>query len=211
MAAPNRFFACETRVVSGLGCISQLSDELSRYKISNPALVVDSGIANAGLLEKWFDPKITSRAAKILAPMNPDLDAVRKGIDVAKASKCDGVVIVGGGSSICLGKAIAICLVNPGDILEYEGNEKMQNVWRRNLSNQMRPLILARCQFPQSVYQRLLAPAPKYPESLSFTNMAGPRKSSFEALARNRVSLYSMGMCCSLVQRSQCSTQPWMQ
>lgn len=134
MTAPNRFFACETRVVRGLGCISQLSEELSRYKISNPALVADAGIAKAGLLEKWLSPNITNVPARILAPMNPDLESVRKGIDVAKAAKCDGVVIVGGGSSICLGKAIAICLVNPGDILEYEGNEKMQNVSLHNQS-----------------------------------------------------------------------------
>lgn len=128
MASPNRFFACETRVVSGIGCLSQLPSELTRYKITNPALLIDAGIAKVGLLEQWFAPSITSLPTKILAPMNPDLDAVRKGIEVAKAAKCDGVVIVGGGSSICLGKAIAICLVNPGDILEYEGNEKMKEV-----------------------------------------------------------------------------------
>ncbi|KAF2172365.1 hypothetical protein M409DRAFT_17600 [Zasmidium cellare ATCC 36951] len=128
MASPNRFYACETRVVTGLGCLSQLASELQHYKLTNPALVVDSGIANAGLLEKWLPPEITNLPAKILAPMNPDLESVRKGIEVAKKAHCDGVVIVGGGSSICLGKAVAICLVNPGDILEYEGNEKMVNL-----------------------------------------------------------------------------------
>lgn len=179
MAVPSRFFACETRVVCGLGCLSQLGEELSRYKIFNPALVVDAGIAKAGLLEQWLSPEITNAPARILAPMNPDLESVREGIDVAKAAKCDGVVIVGGGSSICLGKAIAICLVNPGDILEYEGNEKMQNVRCHGyfdedpLSDSCRS-----CQYQQYACPRRRALALRYLEYWSCTNMAGQQKSS---------------------------------
>lgn len=127
MAAAHRFYACETRIVSGLGCISQLAPELRNYDIVRPALVVDSGIAEAGLLAQWLDPAIIQFAVEILAPMNPDLNAVRKGIDIARAHKCDGIVVIGGGSSICLGKAIALMLTNPGDVLDYEGSEKMQS------------------------------------------------------------------------------------
>jgi alcohol dehydrogenase class IV len=65
---------------------------------------------------------------RIECPVNPNLDQVQQGVDEAKSHGCDGVVIVGGGSAICMGKAIAICLVNPGHILDYEGNEKLKAV-----------------------------------------------------------------------------------
>lgn len=121
-------YACETRVVSGLGCVKLIFDETKYYGISKPALVVDSGIANAGLLEKWLPAEAANITPRILCPVNPDLDQVQKGVDEAKSHNCDGVVIIGGGSSICLGKAIAICLVNPGHIVDYEGNEKLHKV-----------------------------------------------------------------------------------
>lgn len=123
-----RRYACETRVVSGLGVISLIPDELRTYGITNPALVVDAGIVNAGLLEKWLPETITTLPARILCPVNPNVDAVQAGIDAAKSHACDGVVIIGGGSTICLGKAIAIMLRNPGHILNYEGSDKLKDV-----------------------------------------------------------------------------------
>ena len=123
-----RRYACETRVVSGLGCIKTIADELKYYKISKPALVVDAGIENAGLLEQWLPAEVAGISPRIACPVNPSLDQVQEGVDEAKSYNCDGVVIIGGGSAICMGKAIAICLVNPGHILEYEGNEKLKNV-----------------------------------------------------------------------------------
>lgn len=126
-----RRYACETRIVSGLGVIATLPEELRTHKITRPALVVDAGIAKAGLLEKWLPAAITGLPTLILAPVNPDLEAVQHGIDTAKADNCDGVIIIGGGSTICLGKAVSIMLVNPGHILDYEGNDKLINVLRR--------------------------------------------------------------------------------
>lgn len=121
-------YACETRVVSGLGSIRTLPEEIEFYKLKKPCLVVDEGIAKAGLLEQWLDESVVNIDPRIICPVNPNLDAVRAGVNQAKDASVDGVVIVGGGSSICLGKAIAICMANPGDILDYEGNEKLHKV-----------------------------------------------------------------------------------
>ena len=115
-------------MVSGLGCVKTLPDEIAYYKLSNPCLVVDEGIAKAGLLEQWLPSSVANIKTRITCPVNPNLDAVRAGVKQAREANVDGVVIIGGGSSICLGKSIAICMVNPGDILDYEGNEKLQKV-----------------------------------------------------------------------------------
>lgn len=121
-------YACETRVVSGLGCVKTIPEELKYYKIHKPALVVDEGIAKAGLLEKWLPPSVAEISPRIACPVNPSLDRVQSGVDTAKEHGCDGVLIIGGGSSICMGKAVAICLVNPGHILDFEGNEKLHKL-----------------------------------------------------------------------------------
>ena len=121
-------YACETRVVSGLGSISTLQDEIDYYKLTKPCLVVDQGLAKAGLIEQWLSASVASIRPRITCPVNPNLDAVRAGVQQAREADVDGVVIVGGGSAICLGKAIAICMSNAGDILDYEGNEKLQKV-----------------------------------------------------------------------------------
>lgn len=121
-------YACETRVVSGLGCIKTLTEEIAFYKLSKPCLVVDEGISKAGLIDHWLPSSVAAITPRIVCPVNPNLDAVRAGVKQAKDANVDGVIIVGGGSSICLGKAIAICMVNPGDILDYEGNERLQKV-----------------------------------------------------------------------------------
>ena len=101
-------YACETRIISGLGCIKLIADEIKFYKINKPALVVDSGIANAGLLEQWLPSEVAEISPRISCPVNPNLDEVQAGVDMAKSADCDGVVIIGGGSSICMGKAIAV-------------------------------------------------------------------------------------------------------
>jgi alcohol dehydrogenase class IV len=123
-----RRYACETRVVSGLGVLSLLPDELKYYKIKNPALVSDAGIANAGLLEKWFPPEISGLKTRILSKVNPNLDDANAASELARSNGCDGVIIVGGGSALCLGKAVSIMLTNPGQISQYEGDSKTTSV-----------------------------------------------------------------------------------
>lgn len=123
-----RQYACETRLVCGLGVVSRIPDELDRYDITQPALVVDSGIAKAGLLEKWLTKELLGIPTRIFAPVNPSMADVESGIDDAKADDCDGVLIIGGGSAMSLGKAIAIMLTNEGHILDYEGNDRLKSV-----------------------------------------------------------------------------------
>ena len=125
----SRRYACETRVVAGLGTISTIPTELSMNHISHPIVVSDAGIANAGLLDKWLAPEV-AKIPRVLSKVNPDLTDVEEGLKVAKDHGCDGIVIIGGGSALCLGKAISIALTNPGHISDYEGFGKVKTVSR---------------------------------------------------------------------------------
>lgn len=189
-------YACETRVVSGLGSIQTLPEEIAFYKLSKLCLVVDEGIAKAGLLEQWLPKSVASIDPRITCPVNPNLDAVRAGVQQAKDANVDGVIIVGGGSAICLGKAVAICMANPGDILDYEGNEKLKKVNVLQTSS-IYPLILSvanynnrrsnNCRFwqrgiscPCSGQYYYFTNSSAHLTTFCSMNMAVGRKSSFE-------------------------------
>jgi alcohol dehydrogenase len=51
---------------------------------------------------------------------NPRVASVRAGADVARASGCDVLVAVGGGSVIDTAKAVGLVLANGGDVVEYD-------------------------------------------------------------------------------------------
>ena len=74
--------------------------------------MTDPGVKAAGILQKALDalPGMTV-AVFDQTPSNPTEAAVRAAVDVFKANNCDGLIAVGGGSSIDLAKGVAIALV----------------------------------------------------------------------------------------------------
>jgi alcohol dehydrogenase class IV len=49
----------------------------------------------------------------------PEIKTIQSGTELAKRERCDLVISIGGGSAIDAGKAIAVLLTNPGDLLDY--------------------------------------------------------------------------------------------
>jgi alcohol dehydrogenase class IV len=54
----------------------------------------------------------------------PDLEAIRAGVELARRQSCDLVIGFGGGSAIDLGKAIAILATNPGVCVGLPGRDR---------------------------------------------------------------------------------------
>ena len=118
-------YACRTKIIAGLGSLSTLPGELDKLAAKRPVLVVDCGIDKAGLLDRWLPRSITADWPRILAGVNPTSEAVEEAAQKAREAQCDSVVIVGGGSALCLGKAVGILLSNPGRILDYQGSDRV--------------------------------------------------------------------------------------
>lgn len=107
------------------GAISVLPAELRRLGIARPLLVTDPGVVAAGLLERILtvfgsavDPTIWSGT-----PSNPTEDAVVAAEAQYHAQGCDGVVALGGGPAIDLGKAVALLATHPGPLQQYAAVE----------------------------------------------------------------------------------------
>ncbi|MEX0860971.1 MAG: iron-containing alcohol dehydrogenase, partial [Cucumibacter sp.] len=101
------------------GAIGALATLLGEAGIRRPLLVSDHGIGAAGILEKAEAglPKDTPRFLEV--PGNPTEAAVGAALAVYREADCDGIVAIGGGSPIDLGKGVALLATHPGPLGAY--------------------------------------------------------------------------------------------
>ena len=116
------------------GAVKKLPDALKREGIARPLIVTDQGLRSSGLLERITDTLDDSFQLTIFddTPGNPTEDAVSKALEVYEGNDCDGVVCVGGGSPMDLGKAVALLAVSGGPLAQYDplqgGNKLVKGV-----------------------------------------------------------------------------------
>lgn len=117
-----------TRVIFEYNSARKLGDLLKKEGKDSVLIVTDKGIIQAGLLEstlKSFEENnIFYKIFDEVEP-NPKTSTIRKGTDILKEHTFDAVLGFGGGSSIDAAKALGIVATNEGDILDYEGVNKL--------------------------------------------------------------------------------------
>lgn len=88
--------------------------------LARPLLVTDRGLAATPLLEGMRGSLGPLGGVEFLdTPANPDEAAVRDATRLYREAGCDGVVAFGGGSSIDLGKAVALAATHPGPLESF--------------------------------------------------------------------------------------------
>ena len=110
-----------TTIIFDHGALAKLPDELAALGIERPLVVTDEGIVAAGLLERLRAILPDEKTAAVFdgTPSNPTEAAVLAALDIYKDSGCDGVVAFGGGSSIDLGKGVALLAAHPPPLEQY--------------------------------------------------------------------------------------------
>ncbi|MFB6070118.1 MAG: iron-containing alcohol dehydrogenase family protein [Halanaeroarchaeum sp.] len=99
----------------GDGVASELPETLTRVGISNPLVVTDRGIEEAGILETvTADVDAVDRYYATREPSTGDFEDLPDG-------PVDGVIAIGGGSSLDAGKIAALLLAADGPLEEYIG------------------------------------------------------------------------------------------
>jgi len=102
------------------GAVRLLPGECQRTGMRRPLVVTDAGVRAAGVLQHALDAlQEVPHAVFDATPSNPDEAAVRAAVAVYKAQGCDGLVAVGGGSSIDLAKGVAIAATHDGALKTY--------------------------------------------------------------------------------------------
>nr|CUV31940.1 putative nad-dependent 4-hydroxybutyrate dehydrogenase oxidoreductase protein [Ralstonia solanacearum] len=109
-----------THVHLGFGTLGELGSECARVGIRRPMVVTDRGVAAAGLAQRAIDA--TGGLPVTVfdeTPSNPTEAMVRKATAQYRDAGCDGLIAIGGGSSIDLAKGIAIAVTHPGPLTAY--------------------------------------------------------------------------------------------
>lgn len=108
-----------TKIQFGLGSIQTLQEECEHFGITRPLIVTDGGIRKAGLLDQVLQHLQLPHAIFDQTPPNPNEKAVRDACALYKEHQCDGIVALGGGSSIDLAKGAAVCATHTGPLRQF--------------------------------------------------------------------------------------------
>jgi 4-hydroxybutyrate dehydrogenase len=110
-----------THINIDFGARKLLASECERVGITKPLIVTDAGVRAAGVLQMLLDTLPASMRGAVYdgTPPNPNEAAVRAATAVFNAQGCDGLIAVGGGSSIDCAKGTAIAARHPGPLKTY--------------------------------------------------------------------------------------------
>lgn len=126
----NWVFRTTPRIVFGCGSVGQAGTEANALGISRALLVSDPGVKAAGI-SGTVEKALLSAGIWVVVydavEPDPRIEVVGKCASAARDGKCDGVVAVGGGSALDIGKLTAVMMTNEGPIGKYFGIDLVPN------------------------------------------------------------------------------------
>src|SRR4029450_2567944 len=105
-----------TQIQFEFGAIDLLGQQCERVGTRPPLIVTDRGVKAAGIIDTVLDALAHAGTVALYdgTPPNPNEAAVREAVGAYRKGDCDGIVAVGGGSSIDLAKGVAVCGTQEG-------------------------------------------------------------------------------------------------
>lgn len=110
-----------THTVFEHGASQQLGQILAMHGIRRPLLCTDRGLVQLGMVRQLAAQLSNDFALSVYdgTPENPTQAAVADATARYLDDECDGIVALGGGSSMDLAKAVALAVTHDGDLLDY--------------------------------------------------------------------------------------------
>ena len=107
------------------GSLKKISEVLKAQGIKKPLICTDPGLASIGMTDKIRNLLSNELSPTFYeeTPANPTEKAVDEALEAYKTNDCDGVIGFGGGSSMDLGKAVALMANHEGNVIDYCLNE----------------------------------------------------------------------------------------
>lgn len=108
-----------TTIEFGAGVVADLGAQLAALGLKRPLIVSDRGLERTGLVERIAALYPAGAPVFLDVPANPTESASLAALVVYRDAGCDGVVAVGGGSPIDLGKGVALLAAHAGPLETY--------------------------------------------------------------------------------------------
>lgn len=122
-----------TRILFGDGAASELGAEAKKLGMSRALIVSDAGVARAGLLDP-LERSLRNQGVEVARfdaiSTNPSEAEANAATEAYRAARADGIVAVGGGAPLDVGKVVRILATEPLPLEEYDdakgGDAKMK-------------------------------------------------------------------------------------
>ena len=109
-----------TEIRFGAGSAAELAQVCQTLGFKKPLFITDKGVVAAGLIERILAVNDLPHFHVFDGtPSNPTEAAAREGVASFHEAGCDGIIAVGGGSSIDLAKAVAVSARHPGPLRQF--------------------------------------------------------------------------------------------
>ena len=119
-------FECPTRIFYAPGASKDIGQRLAELGVTRALVVSDRGVAGAGLVDAISG---LIREAGLEAAIytdteqNPTTTNLAEIVELYRRERCDGLVGLGGGSSMDAAKAASALIENGGSIWDYRGKD----------------------------------------------------------------------------------------
>jgi alcohol dehydrogenase class IV len=126
-----------TRVITGVGRIKDLAETCRAHGIARPLVVTDRGLAHSAIVAGIAE-RLNKAAVFSDVKPNPTEANLAAGVAAYKAGGHDGVVAVGGGSALDVGKCVAFMQAQTRPVWDFED---IGDWWTRANSAGIAPII----------------------------------------------------------------------
>lgn len=129
---------------AGMAGEKAIVPELKRLGITKPLIVTDRGVVEAGIIEhvkNLLSAEDIPCAIYDGVLTDPIDSMVEEGLAIFLRENCDGILSVGGGSSMDTGKCISVMSVHEGKILEYSNYARRSGGFYRTLKQKGCPIM----------------------------------------------------------------------
>ena len=127
-----------TPIWFGLNRIKEIQNACNDLNIKNPLIVTDPGILKTNIISKVNESLHSEVSIYSDVQGNPTGSNVMNGVDFFNSGKHDGVIAVGGGSGMDVGKGIAFMAGQTRSLWDFED---IGDYWTRANSDKIYPII----------------------------------------------------------------------
>ena len=127
-----------TPIWFGLNRVNEIQNACNNLNIKNPLIVTDPGILKTNIISKVNQPLDTNARIYSDVQGNPTGSNVMNGVNFFNSGKHDGVIAVGGGSAMDVGKGVAFMAGQTRPLWDFED---IGDYWKRANSDKIYPII----------------------------------------------------------------------